>query len=296
VTKTKGNKKKGGRSFYGRRGAKKPAKKPASSNGKSAAHALEAPAVAAAPPAVAALPPVHEGDEGDEGDGDDEGIDTASEVEAAEPAVNTGPDAAPASERGMKTVMRKVLVRLNDEQLARKGVEIGNVQVLVEAKKAEVAVLNDEKRKLEGYRSALGHALKSGVEELDVECERIEDITAKEIRIVRRDNGEVVEARTMTPGELQGELNYSAPNDAEVVDDDPAPGAGARTMAEEQAAIEAAAEGGEVPGELDDDHVEDDSDSDSGDDDDDDSDDDGEDLDAEDADLEDDAEGDQLTT
>lgn len=180
----------------------------------------------------AAKPPIDTGD-------DDEGIDTATTAAAAESAPN---GAAPADERGQKTVTRKVLVKLTDEELAAKGREFGETEVAIEAIKTEVSSMNDRKRKLEGHRNKLGHICDAGEEQREMLCNRVEDFTAKEIRIERCDNGEVVEARTMSPQELQGTLDYSAGNghaaNGNGKDDeaeaDPPPDSSLRTMADEQ--------------------------------------------------------------
>lgn len=52
-----------------------------------------------------------------------------------------------------------------------------------------------------------------------VECERIYDLVAKQIREIRKDTGEVIFERPMTESELQSELDFDKKDDEKKGDD-----------------------------------------------------------------------------
>jgi hypothetical protein len=192
----------------------------------------------------------------------DEGIDTAPETDDVE-AAPALPEAPPTAddERGQKTVTRKLMCKLTEQERAAKGVEMGRTVVEIEQIETRVSEINADKRKKKGHLNQLGHVLDAGEELREIECEREPDFAAQVFLIKRIDTGEVIDRQTMGKDDLQTPLNYNGAANGngkgEEPEADPAPDSSLRTMADEQAAgFDDDDELGPI--DLDDDHVEDD--------------------------------------
>jgi hypothetical protein len=194
--------------------------------------------------------------------GEPDGQTLAPDVAAA--AVEATPE-ADAGEPKQKTIKRTLVCKLSAEELSSMGVEMGETEVAIEKKKAAVSELNEAKRKLEGHRNALGHALEAGEEEREILCYVNEDFVSNTVRVVRSDTGETIEERTMSAAERQIGLGFdksaqTTGTGADEEDDDPAPDEKMRTMSDEQASDDDDDEGPED--DDDDDFVDDDDDDD----------------------------------
>lgn len=112
-------------------------------------------------------------------------------------------------------VLRDLPVQLTEEDLAQKAKELADAELKVDGLKEEARGLNKDKRAAEGHRLELARIVESGEEERQVACRWIEYIEENCKRLVRQDNGNVVDEEALTADDHQQGLNLVPDGDDE---------------------------------------------------------------------------------
>lgn len=98
-------------------------------------------------------------------------------------------------------------IPLTEAEVTERGRELAATLVRLDEARARHKVeskrLKDDADDIEKKTLALGHVIKSGVEQRPVECEWRADIGLRVLKLVRRDTGEVVRSEVMTGEELE---------------------------------------------------------------------------------------------
>ena len=106
-----------------------------------------------------------------------------------------------------KTETVSLPVPLTEAEVTERGRELAATLVRVEEARAlhkvEAKRLKDAADEIEKKTLALGHVIKSGVEQRPVECEWHADIGLRVLKLVRRDTNAVVRSKVMTGEELE---------------------------------------------------------------------------------------------
>jgi len=121
-----------------------------------------------------------------------------------------------------ETITRFLPVPLTPEEFTEKAQELVRIDNEIDdLDAAQKSAAKYTKEKIGGLLSdkrELQEAIKTKQERRPVDCVFEPDFTARVLRLVRLDTGEIVEERTMTADELQGELRYPK---ADSGDDEP---------------------------------------------------------------------------
>jgi hypothetical protein len=126
-----------------------------------------------------------------------------------------------------QAVERQLACALSEEELIARGGQMAEAELKIETLKGERKMLNAQINQYVEQRAQLGHTIDSGIEERTVVCKWIADYTSNEWRLVRQDNGDQVEARTMSSDDLQVKMGF----DAAEADTEPPPAKGKRKRA-----------------------------------------------------------------
>ncbi len=104
------------------------------------------------------------------------------------------------------TITKELPVQLDDayrDELKGRAVVHALAFADLEAKRADLAKLaKAEREKLDG----IAKILRDGVERKPVLCDEVSDFQRNEVRLVRRDTGDVAETRAMTTAERQEQM------------------------------------------------------------------------------------------
>ena len=114
-----------------------------------------------------------------------------------------------------KTVVRTLLCKLSEKEMAKLGPALAENMDKIEAVEASKKVADDGFKKeiglLEEISTKLRNMLRSGGEEREVKCEEVTDYRAGEVRVTRLDTKETFSKRTMTKDEMQLPLDAQKP-------------------------------------------------------------------------------------
>lgn len=108
------------------------------------------------------------------------------------------------------TTKRSLYCDLTDEEFVDRATELADVD-------EEIAKLDGEKKRVTkeftdkiggrvSRKLELRRIVQTKEEEREIECKWFKDFPVQELRLVRLDTNEVIDSRTMTAAELQGEL------------------------------------------------------------------------------------------
>jgi hypothetical protein len=118
-------------------------------------------------------------------------------------------------------------VLLSDPEVAdrasRAAHRVGDLEAKDADAKASAKAYKSEIDAIEAEVKRLSNEVRTRSTYKDVECERVYDLSANEIREIRTDTGEVFFHRAMSDAERQGELGFDAKDD---LDDDFGEGGG----------------------------------------------------------------------
>jgi ribosomal protein L9 len=116
---------------------------------------------------------------------------------------------------------RELACKLTEQELLERGDRMAEAELKIEAHKAERKHVNAQIAQQVEQRALLAHVIESGVELRSVTCKWIADRATNQWRLVRQDSGAEVEARPMTAGDHQAELDLrNDPSENGEIDDD----------------------------------------------------------------------------
>lgn len=95
---------------------------------------------------------------------------------------------------------------LTDADKAQLSDEMAKAELEIEQLKDEAQALNAQKRKLEGHRNALAHAVEDGVQDRSVECHWEENLAQNVKRLIRQDTKKMVEEVALTAEDRMDDL------------------------------------------------------------------------------------------
>lgn len=121
---------------------------------------------------------------------------------------------------------RPLLVKLTEAELIIRGASMADAELLIEQLKDKRKLLNSEITTQVHLRAQLAHVIEEGVESREVRCKWIGDFPSNQWKLIRQDNGDEVETRTMSGADRQREMDFDSGDDPEadlVEDEDGAP-------------------------------------------------------------------------
>jgi hypothetical protein len=116
------------------------------------------------------------------------------------------------------TCDRPLLVKLTEEELIIRGASMADAELQIEQLKDRRKLLNSEITTQVHLRAQLAHVIEEGFESRDVRCKWIGDFPSNQWKLIRQDNGEEVETRTMSGADRQREMEFD-PGDGDVEDE-----------------------------------------------------------------------------
>lgn len=109
-----------------------------------------------------------------------------------------------------RTRVQPLPCKLDDNEVRLRGIE------LAEAAKRHIDLQDEKKESAKNFKAQidatnrdiarLKDSVRHAVEVRDIECELQYDFYMGKVTVVRKDSGEVIEVRAMTPTEAQGDL------------------------------------------------------------------------------------------
>lgn len=105
-----------------------------------------------------------------------------------------------------ETMKRLCSVKLSEGERVKRGDEMADAEVKIEALKAERSDLARQVKSLEKRRNELGHALENGTEERELLCVWEPDYPKNVFRLKRPDTGEEIDTRPMSAQDLNVDL------------------------------------------------------------------------------------------
>jgi hypothetical protein len=106
------------------------------------------------------------------------------------------------------TCDRPLLVKLTEEELIIRGASMADAELQIEQLKDRRKLLNSEITTQVHLRAQLAHVIEEGFESRDVRCKWIGDFPSNQWKLIRQDNGEEVETRTMSGADRQREMEF----------------------------------------------------------------------------------------
>jgi uncharacterized FlaG/YvyC family protein len=110
-----------------------------------------------------------------------------------------------------KTCVRQLPCNLTEDEVRLRGIDLAHANTQYadtkDEAKSKAKAYKDRLEKIYETIHDLKDAVRNGVEVRPVECDVLLDHYAGMVTITRRDTGDIVESRRMTPAESQGRLD-----------------------------------------------------------------------------------------